>query len=274
MRAAWHRQALLGAALVMVFSAQRPPSVSENHGAFGFPNPAGTEFIVRHDVPNPERLRSSLCAGDVRPIVFDRRQNDAGADRDNPGQFASLAGTVFRAVKGGADSNDACLLAPDSLLAGANVLRTRPGPASACAAAHERWLAGLRQRQIRRCWSLGAVQPRGSISAVEYVRLDADALASIIVELDGRPVTIDLQARFTRAGEDLWRVDDGGDFGADGISVPFLIRRGMTLLIPLRWNGAENVAVSLWITDDTGPKTRQVLADAWYRAPRSRAGAR
>jgi hypothetical protein len=59
-----------------------------------------------------------------------------------------------------------------------------------------------------------------------WARQDADALASIIIDVDGRAMAIDLSAKFTRAGEDLWRVDDEGKFGAGGITIPFLIRRG------------------------------------------------
>ena len=85
---------------------------------------------------------------------------------------------------------------------------------------------------------------------------------------DGRALAIDLPAKFIRAGESLWRVDDEGTFGAGGITIPFLIRRGGVFTIPMRWNGAEGAAVSLWVSENTGVRTRQVLADYWYRAPR------
>jgi hypothetical protein len=81
-------------------------------------------------------------------------------------------------------------------------------------------------------------------------------------------MAIDLPAKFTGPGEDLWRVDDEGRFGADGITIPFLIRRGGVFTIPMRWNGAESVSLSVFVSDETGLKTRQVLSDNWYRAPR------
>ena len=187
-----------------------------------------------------------------------------------PEQFSKLTGSVFRVMNGGSNiSEDACLLAPESLLAGAQVIRTQNSSRPpACSASDQRRLQMLRERRVQTCWLLGSVQPRGSLAAVEWVREGADALASIIVDIDGRALLIDLPAKFTRAGEDLWRVDDGGKFGADGISIPFLIRRGGVFTIPMRWNGAENVSSSLFVSDETGIKTRQILADAWYRAPR------
>ena len=89
---------------------------------------------------------------------------------------------------------------------------------------------------------MGTLQQRGWIAAVEWARQDTDALASIIINFDGRAMAIDLPAKFTREGEDLWRVDDEGKFGADGITIPFLIRRGGVFTIPMRWNGAESVS--------------------------------
>lgn len=255
--------------LVLALGTQQLPSNSAAYGAFGFANPSGTEFIVLHDVPNPERLRSAICSGALKPIAFARQQKGTGADRDNPSQFASLTGSVFRVVNGGADADDACLLAPESLLGGAQVVRTQsPNRRLPCAAADQRRVQSLRERRVQTCWSLGTVQPRGSITAVEWARQDADALASIIVDVDGRSMAIDLSAKFSRAGADLWRVDDEGKFGADGITIPFLIRRGGVFTIPMRWNGAESVSLSVFVSDETGMKTRQVLSDNWYRAPR------
>jgi hypothetical protein len=255
--------------LVAGLASQQLPSTTPAHGAFAFSNPAGTEFIVLHDVPSPERVRSAICDGNVRRVAFARQQKGTGADRENPDQFAKLTGSVFRVVSGGAKPDDGCLVAPESLIAGAQIIRTQsPTRVAPCADAEQRRIQSLRERRVQTCWSLGTVQPRGSITAVEWARQDADALASIIIDVDGRAMAIDLSAKFTRAGEDLWRVDDEGKFGAGGITIPFLIRRGAVYTIPMRWNGAEGASLSLFVSDETGMTTRQVLADYWYRAPR------
>jgi hypothetical protein len=255
--------------LVLGLGSQQLPPATAAYGAFAFSNPAGTEFIVLHDVPNPERLRSAICSGNVKPIAFARQQNGTGWDRHEPEQFALLTGSVFRVVNGGANPGDACVLAPESLLTGAQVVYTQhPSRYSPCAAADLRRIQSVHDRRVHTCWALGTVQPRGSITAVEWERQDADALASIVIEVDGRAMAIDLSAKFTRAGEDLWRVDDEGKFGAEGITIPFLIRRGGVFMIPMRWNGAESVSLSVFVSDEIGMKTRQVLSDNWYRAPR------
>ena len=187
---------------VLVLGAQQLPSSSAAYGAFAFSNPAGSELIVLHDVPGPGQLRSAICSGIVRPISFARLQKATGADRDVPEQFSKLTGSVFRVMNGGSNlSEDACLLAPESLLAGAQVIRTQNSSRPpACSASDQRRLQMLRERRVQTCWLLGSVQPRGSIAAVEWVREGADALASIIVDIDGRALLIDLPAKFTRAG--------------------------------------------------------------------------
>jgi len=99
------------------------------------------------------------------------------------------------------------------------------------------------------------------------MRLGQDALASLIVlTADGR-LTIDFPATYRGGGEDLWRVDDGGVFSPEGISVPFVVRRDKIYLVGVDWRGPEGRSLSLYAVSP-GARAQQVLADYWYRAPR------
>ena len=245
------------------------PAATLDHGAFGFSNPAGTEIIVLANLPATEQLRTAICAGDVIPVRASRRQETATADRDVPEQFARLKGQVFRVASGKARPEDACLLVPDQLMEQSRIVRTQPAAAAEpCGESDLRRLTALRQRQLAACWSVGKVLPGGSVFAVEYARVGADALAAVIVEVAGRALTLDLPAKYVKDGEDLWRVDDGGRFQGSGIAIPFLIRRGNVFVVPMLWAGTESLSVSVWVSDDAGMRTRQVIGDSWYRAPR------
>ena len=249
--------------------AAQVPAATMSHGAFGFANPQGTEIIVLANLPATEQLRTAICSGDVIPVRASRRQDGGRADRDVPEQFALLKGQVYRVATGRATPASACLLVPDQLIENSRIVRTQALDAPAqCGESDQRRLAALRQRQVARCWSIGTVLPGGSLSAVEYVRVGADALAAVIVEVDGRALVLDLPGRTVKDGEDVWRVDDQGRFGVDGITIPFVIRRGGTLVIPMLWAGAESLSVSVWASDESGSRTRQVIRDSWYRAPR------
>ena len=255
-------------ALLGLFAlALQAPAASDDYGAFGFPNPAGTEIIVVADARAADRLRTAICAGEVLAVRFARRQEGGDANRQGPEQFARLKGHVFRVVTGRATAT-ACLLVPNALMESVRVVRTQPLEPQKCGESDERRLGTLRPRKVAACWTAGTVTPVGTISILEYARAGSDALASVMVEIGGRALSIDLPAKYVKDGDDLWRVDDGGKLQAEGIAIPFLIRRGNVVLIPMLWAGSESLSVSLFVSEEKGIQTRQVLADSWYRAPR------
>jgi hypothetical protein len=263
--------------LALVFAAvlataavpgQDLPAVTESHGAFGFPNVSGTEIIVRHDVPRASELRTAICAGRRMPIRFVRHQTATGAaDRDSPPYFDSLEGTVFQIDGQVARPEDTCFVATDSLLENAELVlvQARSEPA-ACTRTDRQRFAAVRDRPMRACWSIAAVQRQGVIGAVEYVRVGRDALASPIVVTDDRVMPIDFPAKHT-GGEEMWRAGDGGEFSPLGFRVPFIIRRAGTYVIAVDWGADEGNSLTLYAMEPGAP-ARQVINDYWYRAPR------
>ena len=258
---------VLGALLTAgAASRQDLPSVSGSHGAFAFPNRDGTELIVRHDVPNAANYRTAICGGRLLPIRFVRQQTGAGmpaADRDVPAQFPKLVGTVFQVLERGAGPDDTCFVAVTSLIEKAELVPVRARPQQAkCTEAEQRRVAALRERRIESCWSIAAEH----VMIVQYARIQKDALASLVVLTPAAPITIDFPATFRSAGEDLWRVDDGGVFSPEGINVAFVLRRDGVYLVGLDWRGAEGSFLPLYAAVPGG-SAQKVLADYWYRAP-------
>jgi hypothetical protein len=263
---------ILITAVLMIGAAARQevPPVTESHGAFGFPNLAGTEIIVLHEMPRAAELRTAICAGRSLSVRFERRQMPTGAraDRQSPREFDRLAGTVFRVLGPGVRPDDVCLVGADSLLESAELLRVRAFSKPAeCSRAERRRFAAVRERPITACWSVAAVPSLGRIGVAEYVRVGRDALASLIVVTGERAVVIDFQAEYRGEGEEMWRAGDGGQFSPAGFSVPFIIRRAGSYFVAVDWGAEEGKSLSLHASEP-GTPGRKVIADYWYRAPR------
>lgn len=261
-------RAFLTVLLVAGIASQELPPSTLTYGAFAFPDPGGRELIVTHDVGKPEVLRSAICTGDVTPIAFARRQKDGRGSRQHPNFFAQLSGTVFRVAKGGLKPDEACLLVPDSLLAGAEILKTTPMPEPVpCVETDRRRVAAIRERPVQNCWLVARIAVGGQIAIVEYVRQGTDAFASLVIEVAGRPLTIDWRAKFEREGDDLWHLDDAGVFHPEDYGVPFLLRRGGDFVIAVQNFTGEGVWHSVHLAAERSAATRKVQTEYWYRAP-------
>jgi hypothetical protein len=262
---------VLGAVLTIGGAARQDvPAVTENHGGFAFPNPAGTEIIVVHDIARPAEIHTAICAGRMMPVRFVRRQfaTSAHGDRDSPEQFADLTGTVFEIVGERTEPQDTCFVAADSLVQNAELLPIQPSDRPAeCTPGERRGFAALRQRRIKSCWSLARIRPRGLIGLVEYDRIGRSALASVIVLTSDRGISADFPAEYRGEGEEVWRAGDGGGFSPDGFHLPFIIRRTGTYVVAVDWEAEEGHSLSLY---ESRPQaaTRQLIHDYWYRAPR------
>jgi hypothetical protein len=264
------RLATLAAALLILAGARQDlPAVTDRHGAFAFASGSGAEIIVLHPIENPDRFRNAVCGGRVVPVRFARRQERNAAARDDPREFERLRGTVFAVNGRRAGPGETCFVAAGALLESAEVLGVRmsAAPADCARDARERF-AAVRNRRIKACWTLGTVEPQGTLGAVEYERSGRDALASLVVFSAGRTISIDFPAEYKGEGEDLWRVDDGGVFSPNGFAVPFVLRRAAGAVVPVEWRGSEGVSLSIFVADAAAPAARKVLQDYWYRAPR------
>jgi hypothetical protein len=267
---------------VLLMSA---PAASDRYGAFAFPNPAGTELLVHHNLPHPERLHTALCDGARKIAVrFVRRQTTRQPDgtREWPDDFSQLEGTVFQVLNQRLGPKSTCFIAEDALLTGAELLRVEASAKPPnCTPDDQRRAATVRTRAIKSCWKLAVVPTQGFVAAVEYERAGRDALASVMMVSNdsgrassrggaggrGRIMSMDFPAEFTAEGDDLWRVEDEGHLYPERFLVPFLLRKGNALVVPLAWGGAEGVNLHLYVAESTAP-AGQVISDYWYRAPR------
>ena len=188
----------LGAAV----SGQDLPTSTAEHGAFAFPDAAGTRSIVTSALPEPERLETVLCRGNVRgQAVFERWQGgrQGGTGRQSPGNFADLAGSVFGVKTGKLDETGTCFLATGSLLSGSTVVPVaRPTEPAPCTPNARSSLASLRGRQVVNCWVIARLNEDGQIVLAEFARRGTDALASVVLMQGGRSIFADYPAKYPR----------------------------------------------------------------------------
>jgi hypothetical protein len=251
-------------------AGQDLPTSTVEHGAFAFPDVAGTRLLATSTVPQPESLKTAVCGGKVRgPVVYERRQADrpGGTSRQTPRNFAYEAGTVFRLTTGKLEEHDTCFLATDPLLAGATVVPLiDPGKASACAPAARRQLASLRNRQVVNCWVLARLEKIEQIVLAEFARERMYALASVVMMESDRSIFADFTAVYRGEGQGLWRVDDGGVLSPADFKVMFVLERGTFRALAINWAGTEGANLSLFVAA-RGNRFAKVIGDYWYWAP-------
>jgi hypothetical protein len=243
------------------------PGATDTHGGFGLPDQRGARLLVIPNLARPERITTALCGGGRRVVVrFERRQEA----RENNGRqsgrnFDSLAGSVYSIAGNTVDPEAPCLLASDALLAGSAILNVASPDGSRACDQRDRF-ATLRDRPVVQCWPLARLGPDTHVALIEFERRGKDALASVVVMDGARTMFADIRAQFRGAGQDLWRVDDGGVLSPEGLKVVSALRRGRWFALGIAWAAAEGRALSLWVSDDSDRFT-QVINDYWYQAP-------
>ena len=264
---------LLGAGLWLVLTVsggawiQDLPNATDAHGAFGLPDQRGSRLLLIPNVARPELLKAALCSGGRRVVVqFERRQVEAANDgRQSPRNFDKLAGNAFTVLRDKVDPDTPCFVATETLLAGSTVLKVAGSQGTDPCRQRDR-LAALRSRPAINCWPVARLGPERHVVLLEFERRGKDALASIVL-IDGtRTVFADIPSEFKGAGQDLWRVDDGGVLSPDGLKIVCALQRGGSFVLGTAWAGAEGMLLSLWTSD--GDRFAKVINDYWYQAPR------
>jgi dienelactone hydrolase len=261
---------------------QALPNATDAHGGFGLPDQRGGRLILvtsesdrdralTHDTPTlarPELLKTALCSGGRRAAVqFERRQVGSANDgREDGRNFDTLAGSVYAVVGNTVDTGEPCFLASEPLLAGSTVLSiAAPEGSGACVQPGR--FGTLRDRPVVHCWPLARLGPEAQVALLEFERRGKDALASLVVVDGSRTVFADFPAEFQGAGQDLWRVDDGGVLSPEGIKIVCALQRGSWYALGTAWAGAEGQLLSLWISEGSD-RFGKVINDYWYQAPR------
>jgi len=253
-----------------VFYAQAVHGWSEQHGAFAFPDQAGSRLLSTAEFAKPETVRTALCSGERRlAIEFDRRQTESAnsTQRQAPHNFANTAGTIFSIVGGKVDPDATCFVAVDSFVNGtATVPLKRAAGQSRCSRDLYPHFESAKSRPVVGCWPI-ADSPSGTrVVLIEFARRLRYALASLAVVENGRRLYVDYPADFTGPGADLWRVDDGGEIHPDEFEIVFLLKRGSSYLMAVSWSAAEGNSLSLLSADDSSD-FKEIVQDSWYRSP-------
>jgi len=238
--------------------------------AFAFPNEQGTRLLATGEIAKPEALRTALCSGNRQvPVEFERRQGEGNGSsgRQSPQNFVNTAGAVFRIVKGTVGADATCALTDESFAAGGTLIPlTRPPADARCSRADYPSFQGDKGRPVVGCWPIARASGNLQVAVIEFSRRLTHALASIVVIDGGRRVYIDYPAEFKGPGDDLWRVDDGGEIHADRFDIVFLLKRGSTYMLAVDWKGAEGDALSLHASEDSA-QFKELVSDSWYRSP-------
>jgi hypothetical protein len=239
--------------------------------AFAFSDEQGARLLATSDIANPHILRVALCSGAPQPVAieFDHTQSEGrgSTGRQAPQNFAHTAGAVFRIVSGTVAAGATCVLADESLTAGATLMSLKRPPQNArCSKAEYPQIQVEKQRAVVGCWPIAEGAAGIHVAIVEFSRYLTRALASLVVVDGDRRMYIDYPADFRGPGADMWRADDGGEIHAEGFEVVFLLKRGTTYVLAVDWSGAEGDALSVNVAEDGG-QFKEVITDSWYRSP-------
>ena len=238
--------------------------------AFAFPNEQGTRLLATGDIAKPDALRTALCSGNRQVSVqFELRQAEGtgSSGRQSPQNFANAAGAVFRITKGTVAADAACALTDESFISGGTLIPlTRPSADARCSRAEYPNFQADKGRPVVGCWPIARGSNNLQVAVIEFSRRLTHALASIVVIDGDRRIYIDYPAEFKGPGDDLWRVDDGGEIHAESFEILFLVKRGATYVLGVDWKGAEGDALSIHTAEDSA-QFKEVVSDSWYRSP-------
>jgi hypothetical protein len=245
------------------------PRVTDVHGGFGLSDQRGSRLLLIPNLERPELVKTALCDGAGRVAVQFERRQPAGANdgRQTWRNFDTLAGSVYRVLGSRVDPDATCFLASEALLAGTAVLGIAAPPEGSGACLPPGRFATLRDRPMVHCWPLARLAPKQQVALLEFERRGKDALASLVLVDGARTMFADFHAEFRGAGEDLWRVDDGGVLSPEGLKIVCALHRGGAYILGTAWAGAEGRVLSLWISEGSQRFTK-VINDYWYQAPR------
>jgi hypothetical protein len=243
-------------------------SAPNGHGGFGLQDQNGSRLLLIPNLVQPELLKVALCSGGRRfPVQFRRRQveRESNNGRQTPYNFDNLAGSVFTILTGRVDPDAICFLASEPMLAGSTLLSIAAPEGSGACLQRGRF-ATLRDRPVIHCWPIARMAPEKQVALLEFGRRGTDALASLVVVDGTRTMFADYPAEFRGAGQDLWRVDDGGVLAPEGFEIVCALQRGLWYALGIAWPAAEGQSLSLWISEGS-ERFAKVINDYWYRAP-------
>lgn len=238
---------------------------------FGFSNEAGDRILTTEEVEEPDTINQVIC-GDNQPLpvryLGPQAEGKGYSGRDTAREFESHPGQVF-AVIGSTVSSDAwgatCLLTSSDFLGQRKVLKVQSVQTDdsypKCDERAAKLIMDMKKRAVKNCWHLASL-PGGEISVVEFERIGKNALASLVLEYQGKLIFNDYPAEYNEMS--TWRADDGGQFGP-GFYILFAFEHGGNIELGLEWVGLEGSSLSLLQTD--GSKFKELIQGYRYTSP-------
>lgn len=237
-------------------------------GGFAYVDSAGTELLALDSLPSPSDIRGAICGGAAAlPIGYDRWQARRSGDtgRQNANNFRNERGQIFRVRTGHATPDATCYLSPDSALV-ANARPVARRTPDACAPASVARITAVKKREVVHCWHIADAPARLAILAVQFVMIDSNALASLVVVGDSSLLFDDLPAVYNKLEGSTWRVDDGGVFSPGDFEVLFVAAMPYGFVMATVWGGAEGESCDLLVAN-RGNVFRLVNTGYRYQVP-------
>jgi hypothetical protein len=248
--------------------AASQPAPATPPGDFAYADSSGTRLLATGSLSDPTKIRGAICSGGlVLPVRYDRRQGHSKKDtgRQIASNFDNDGGDVFSLVRGEARPDETCYLSADSSLLAGAVSVTDLG-SSACLPAQLTRLAAARERQVIHCWRLAKTHSNNEIIAAQYVAIDTNALASLVIMRDSALLWQDFPGVLREDSNSVWRVDDEGRFDPHSFEILFVAEFPHAYAIAIAWGGAEGESDTFLLADSTSA-FRTVVQGYRYEVP-------
>lgn len=233
------------------------------YGAFAYADAVGTRLLVFDSIADATALTTAICAPGTRLSVTAERggwlspADSAAAQSGDPAPRYR-----FRLTAGALLPDETCFVTGDAALA-ASAVRVRPLSWDDC---HPEWsqrVAAVRGRAVRHCWPMARVEPGTLLYAVQFVEVNRMWLASLVADDGDRLWFHDLETEARDAGEDAWRVGDGGQFSPEFIRPLVASRPPAGLVLGFSWLGQEGESAFVLAADGEG-RLREVAEGYRY----------
>lgn len=255
-------------ALLILAGLMAAPAAGE--GLYlGFADSTGTRVIVtaRDTAGDPGFLWAVLPSGETVALSYCERA--AGTDgnnyRDVASNFDNLPGAVYRVAEDPLAADETCPLATSGFLSGRTPLAVGPLDMSPLGEAEVQRIEAARDMDLDRSWRLADIGGEAEVWLGVFEPGDSTIVASMILCRGGDLFFEDYVGAVSEDMQSVWRVDDGGRFGAEYFEIiaAFGTAEGIELI--RTWIGAEGENAA-WLRPEGG-KLVPGLTGYRYQSP-------
>lgn len=239
-------------------------------GAFAFADETGKRLITMDDAEEKQDHYDLAVGsnGTVLKVKFEKKQDSDAEDtnRQNMYNFEHIAGHVYTVVEGEAKPDDTYLMTTsDVWLPGAELAIDASGHGQPVNEKIVQAVEAKKQRGVQHGGKIADVGSDGALYLIQFERQADDMLASLVLTRGDELLFCDFPA--TYEPNSTWRVDDGGEIGAEQFGLMFAANTDEGLVLSVNWHGAEGITSFFVGEDGEGGLKRLDIGVARYTAP-------